>query len=319
MRRVPGEIRRRSEAAIFAYGEARRAWGRWGDDDEKGTLNHLTPERRVAAAAMIRTGQVFPLGLPLKSGVGPQNGMMGRFNPIHVMTHTGNESAGLPLGGGAEPTDDMLIMPTQGSTQWDALCHMYYGDMLYNGVPAASVSVHGAAKNGIDKVHGDFVGRGILLDVARWHGLEILPADRSISADDLDAVAAAEGVEVRPGDIVLIRTGAMTVVDGDDWSRFGTTAAGLDYRTAEWFERHRVAAVAADTLAVEGPSPLPGVASPLHMVMIRDMGMHLGELWWLEDLADDCADDGVYEFFLAAQALRIVGGAGSPVNPVAVK
>ena len=112
----------------------------------------------------------------------------------------------------------------------------------------------------------------------------------------------------------------MTAVDGDDWSGFSHTClAGLHFTTVRWMAQHEVSAVAADNIMVEGLSPVDGVTSPMHMVGIRDMGLLLGELWFLEDLAADCANDGQYDFFLAAQALPIAGGCGSPVNPIAVK
>jgi kynurenine formamidase len=305
---------------LFALGRELSNWGRWGDDDQKGALNFIGPAERVRAAAAVRSGRTFSLSLPLKNGVGPQNGSFGRNNCVHVMTQTGDAPGPLRLGLDVDFTDDMLIIACQGSTQWDALSHLYYGGQMYNGVPAAEVNVHGAGRNGIEHVHADLVGRGVLLDVARHQGVECCDPQQPIHAAELDACAASQGVEITRGDIVLVRTGVMTRVVGDDWSPyFATRQPGIHLDTARWLAEHEIAAVASDSAAVEGRSPIRGVPLPLHMVALRDMGVHLGEIWYLEELAADCAADGRYDCFLAAQALQIVGGCGSPVNPIAVK
>jgi kynurenine formamidase len=237
------------------------------------------------------------------------------------MTATGCDPAGrVDLGHGCRYTDDFLALTVQGGTQWDALCHIFYGDRLYNGHPASSVTSAGAAKNGIDKVHADFVSRGVLLDVARQQGVACLPPGHAIRSADLDATAKAQGVRVETGDILLVRTGQMsTVGDFANWSAFHGKEAGLHWETAEWLHERQVAAVAADNSMVEASGVLPGVAVPFHMLALCNLGIHLGEFWYLEELADDCARDGVWEFMLVAQALPIVGGTGTPVNPLALK
>jgi kynurenine formamidase len=308
-------------AQIWAHGDRLRTWGRWGDDDESGALNEITAAHVVRAAALVRRGAVFSLALPIRSGQGPMRGTASRFNPLHHMTITGaNDGASFSLGADAGITDDVLVMGCQSTTQWDALCHVYYRGRMYNGFAADTVTTQGAAHNGIGRSHDRFVGRGVLLDLPAAFAVDRLEPGYAISADDLDACAAAHGVQVDPGDLLVIRTGAMTAVSGDDWSGFyAQPRPGLHHDTADWLGDHRVAAVAADNNGVEAPSPLPGVRSPLHMLAIRDMGIHLGEFWYLEDLADDCRLDQVYEFLLIAQAMPIDGGAGSPVNPIAIK
>jgi len=268
----------------------------------------------------MRSGRTFSLALPLKTGVGPQSGLMGRTNCLHVMTQTGDTTGPLDMGGGADFTDDMLVLSCQGSTQWDALSHIYYAGKMYNGVPAEAVSAAGTSHNGIDQVHDAFLGRGVLLDMARHASLECWDPARAINSEDLDACARSQGVAIETGDILIVRTGALTRVNGDDWSSFThTRQPGLHFTTTRWLAEHRVAAIAADNIMVEARSPVEGILSPMHMIAIRDMGLTLGELWFLEDLAEDCAADGQYDFFLAAQALPISGGCGSPVNPIAVK
>ena len=295
-------------------------WGRWGPDDELGALNHITPEIRAAAAGLVRRGETFALGLPLTAGQGPQGGAGGRVNPMHFMTATGTDPSPIPLGGGAGYTDDFIGISVQGGTQWDALCHIFYDGTMYNGFPASDVTSRGAARNGIDKVHAELVSRGVLLDIAALKGVACLDPGYPITTADLLAAEDAQGVAVGVGDVVIVRTGQMSTTNGfTDWSRFHGREAGLHYETAELFDERSVAAVAADNTMVEATGHLDGYVVPFHMLALVNLGIHLGEFWYLEDLARDCADDGVYEFLLVAQALPITGGTGSPLNPLAIK
>ncbi|MGK8506447.1 cyclase family protein [Nocardia asiatica] len=315
-----------------------RNWGRWGAADELGTLNFITPDKIAQAARLVRHGRVFPLGVDFGSS-GPQGAFKFRHNPVHVMTVDGGDAAtlaeygpkwlrnsvGRELSGFFENNpfrfnDDLIIMPLQAATQWDALSHVYYDDYLYNGFPASSVTSLGAYHCGIDKVDGKGITtRGVLLDLVRHRGADtFLAAGHPITPDELDAVAKAQGVEVGRGDILLIRTGW--------WARFleagdGTEPySGLDWRCATWLHEREIAAVAADNLMVEDPvSGVDGTFLPMHMLCLRDMGLMLGEYWDLTALAADCAADGVYEFQLIAPPLRVVGAVGSPVNPIAIK
>jgi kynurenine formamidase len=306
-------------AQVLELGHELSNWGRWGPDDERGALNHIGPEQRRRAAAAVRAGTTISLALPLADGVGPQTGFIKRNNAVHVVTYTGDDPAGLTMGGGAGFTDDTVTLSCQGSTQWDALSHLHYDGQLYNGAPARTVSAAGSARSGIDKVHADLVGRGVLLDVARHLGVDCCDPRQPILATDLDACAERQRVTIEVGDIVLVRTGSMTLVRDDDWTPFHRTLPGLHHSVARWLAEHSIAAIAADNVQVEARSDIPGVVAPLHMLAIRDLGVHLGELWYLEELADACAADGAYDFLLAAQALPIVGGCGSPVNPVALR
>lgn len=315
-----------------------RNWGRWGDTDELGTLNFITADKVAEAAGLVKHGRVFPLGVDFGSS-GPQGAFKYRHNPIHMMTVDGGDARSLPrfgVGWSANPVaeqmagyfqddlfrfnDDMVIMPLQCATQWDALSHVYYEDKLYNGFPADSVTSFGALHCGIDKVDGKGItSRGVLLDVVRHRGAEtFLRLGNPITPSELDDVARAQGVTVGQGDIVLVRTGW--------WARFletgdgGEPGSGLDWQCASWLHDHGIAAVAADNLMVEDPiSGVRGTLLPMHMLCLRDMGLMLGEYWDLNALAADCAADGVYEFQLIAPPLRFVGAVGSPVNPIAIK
>ena len=297
-------------------------WGRWGEDDERGALNYVTEEKRRSAAALVRRGRSFSLSIPVANGRGPQRGLGGRINPLHFMTATGCDPTGaVELGYGCRYTDDFLALTVQGGTQWDALCHIFYDGKLYNGHPAESVTSSGAARNGIDKVHADLVSRGVLLDVARHRGVDCLEPGHAIRTRELEAAEEAQGVRVGSGDVLLVRTGQMSTVGRhfSNWSAFHGREAGLHWETAEWLHEREVAAVAADNSMVEASGVLDDVAIPFHMLALCNLGIHLGEFWYLEALADDCAGDGVWEFLLVAQALPIEGGTGAPVNPLALK
>jgi kynurenine formamidase len=213
-------------------------------------------------------------------------------------------------------------MPLQAGTQWDAIAHVAYDGFSYNGRADTSVSAAGASFAGIEQIAraGGIVGRGVLLDVAGARGAAQLDPREVIQPDDLVAVASRQGVELGEGDVLLIRTGwrrKFLETGHDGWA---LDSPGLGWRCAEWMHDVGVAAVACDNIAVEVIiSEIPDVALPFHMLALRDMGMPLGELWDFEELAADCATDQVYEFMLAAPALRFTMGLGTPVNPVAIK
>ncbi len=295
-------------------------WGKWGRDDERGALNYITEDKRRRAAGLVRRGRTFSLAIPVNA-FGPQRGLGGRINPLHFMTATGcDPRSPVELGANARYTDDFLAMTVQCGTQWDALCHIYYDDTLYNGYPASAVDSGGARRDGIDKVHSDFVSRGVLLDVARLAGVDCLEAGHAVTIAELEAAEAQQGVRVEEGDILLLRTGQMSRVGKfRDWSVFHGPEAGLHWETAAWLHERRVAAVAADNSMVEASQQMDDVMVPFHMLALTNLGIHLGEFWYLEELAADCAEDGRWECLLVAQGLNITGGSGTPVNPLAMK
>jgi kynurenine formamidase len=290
-------------------------WGRWGAEDERGTLNLITPECVVEAARLVRTGKTFALGIPFDQE-GPQDGRV-RGNPARMMKETGAN----PRGGAFRFADDYVFMALQAASQWDALAHVHYDGSLYNGFPASSVDVEGAAHCAVTNLSPGVVGRGVLLDVARRRGVDWLPLGTAITPEDLDEVADAQGVVVRAGDVLLVRTGwrRKFVTDGDR-AGFKAGEPGLSVRCAAWLHEHGVAAVGSDNYAIEVvPGEYDDEYLPLHMIAIRDMGMPFAEILDLEDLAEDCAADGVYEFLFAGPPLAFTRGVGSPVNPLALK
>jgi len=292
-------------------------WGRWGVDDEIGTLNLITAEVVTRAAACVRRGRTFSLAIPLSLD-GPQLGFIpGRVNPLRTMI-----AINAPLTDDTEgfcSSDDVVVMALQAATHWDSLAHVSYAGRLYNGFPAASITERGAAHCGIDKVR-TIVSRGVLLDVARAVDGERLEPGYALTGDDLDAAEERAGVNVLPGDIVLVRTGQMTRLKQGDKMGYAYPNPGPSLQTVEWFRNHDVAAVATDSLTFEVfPSERHDLPLPVHLLHLVEMGMTQGQNFDLEALATDCADDGVYEFLLEASPQPFVGGLGTPVNPVAVK
>lgn len=306
----------RTAADFAATGERLRNWGRWGADDERGTVNLITPQRLVAAAKLIRQGKVFGLGIPLDEN-GPQSGN-GRINPLHLMSETGDEQM---FPGGFKYADDYLFMPLQGASQWDSLAHVYYDQQMYNGFPSRDITVKGAAHCSIDKQADGIAGRGVLLDIATLKGVDWLEAGTVITPADLDEACEAQGVRVGAGDIMLFRTGwRRKFLYDHDAAAFMAGEPGLGQDCCAWLHERDVAAVGSDNWAIEVlPGEIPDVALNVHMILIRDMGMSLCEILDLEELAEDCRADGVWDFFLAAPPLPVTRAVGSPVNPIAIK
>jgi kynurenine formamidase len=293
-------------------------WGRWGEDDQRGTLNFLTSDRLVEAARLITDGKVFELSISIGQD-GPNRGGQ-RWNAVHTMSLLPGERFPSHL---LEVADDLISMPLQATTQWDSLAHVGYGGYLYNGVPSSEITaLSGAPRNGIDKQSPGPIGRGILLDAARHRGVEWLETgDAAITAIELAEIASTQGVEVRQGDIVLVRTGwrRKAVVEGwsADWIEKNP---GLHPDCAEWLHSHEVTAVCSDNHSLEVvPMIDPATVFPLHGIIIRDLGMMIGEMFDLEELSADCAADNRWDFFFCAPPLRVANGVGSPISPVAIK
>lgn len=295
-------------------------WGRWGERDERGALNLITAQRVAQATTEVRRGVCFGMSMPVDgTGINDQRAT-GRFNPIRKMIGLhGDNGRGVSFED-FRMAEDMLIMSNHSSTHLDALSHVWYDDRIYNGYDAATaVTMWGAHKSGIDTLAQGVASRGLLLDLPRFHGLPHLPPGTRIGPTELDAVLAAQNIETRSGDVLMIRTGTypqqrrgVDVGPGDQ--------PGLTWECARWLRVHDIAAVCADNSAVEivranGDGP----EMPFHMLAIRDIGLLLGELFDFEDLAADCAADGIYSCLFIASPLNMPGGTGSPVSPIAIK
>lgn len=304
------------------YEIARRVnnWGRWGADDEIGTINLITPEVVRHAASLVRTGKTFALGLPLSQSEGIQLGFIpGRVNPLRTMIAINSPIN--PQSPDFRTSDDVVVMALQAATHWDGFGHATYDGRMWNGHGADSITVDGATKCGIHKITR-LVSRGVLLDVPRAKGLDVLEPDYFVHDDDLDAAAEMAKVEIRPGDVVLVRTGQMRHVVGPqrDLYKYALNSPGVTTSVAEWNRRHDVAAMATDTLVFETfPAEDPAMTLPVHLLHLVEMGMIQGQNWNMEELAADCADDGIYEFFIDATPQPFTNAVGTPVNPVVVK
>lgn len=276
------------------------------------------------AAQLVKKGKVFSLALPLDSS-GPQTGAFGRTNPLHVMLQDGGDIAC-----GAQDhiptlrfTDDAVYMVLQCATQWDALAHIYHDGQMYNGYGTEAVTSSGAIKNSITQMADRMVTRGVLLDVARYKGKQWLDVSEPIEGDDLAGCAEKEGINLAEGDVVIVRTGRIAAVRaagswGDEYA--GGPAPGLAISAAPYLCDNRIAAVATDTWGIEVlPNETPDVFQPLHIILLVNAGILIGEMFDTEKLADDCAGDGVYEFMFVAPPLTITGAVGSPINPQAIK
>ncbi|GHF57899.1 cyclase [Streptomyces mashuensis] len=291
-------------------------WGRWGDSDEKGTLNLITDAVVRDAVATVRSGRRVPLALPLRHD-GVQTGVIpGRINPLHTMVAVNRELFGA---GTVATSDDIVTMGLQAATHWDGLAHVSHGGRLYNGRPADSITPHdGASFHGVEKT-GPVVSRGVLLDVAAARGTDRLAGDHAVTPEDLEAAEEWAGTRIRPGDIVLVRTGQIQRYLAGEKDAYAHPSPGLSLRTPEWFHARDVAAVANDTLTFEiVPPEVPDLWLPVHALHLVEMGMLQGQNWNLEELSRACADEGRYAFLLMATPEPFVGGVGSPVAPVAV-
>ena len=319
--------RKLSRKDIEETADRLKNWGKWGKDDHVGTLNYTTGEDIVRACQLVKKGRVFSLALNYDN-TGPQGGKtkfppVGRFNTVHTMLRTGTDAySGVLDKRGIRSADDLVVMPLQCGTHWDGLGHIFYGNHMWNGYDCREVSSFGAAKGGIEHTKEKMVGRGVLLDMARHLKMDRLPDGFAISNEMLDGCAKEQGVSVGRGDYLLFRTGQMEERQAaGSWDGYpGGDAPGLAFETLDWLQKKQVAAVACDTWGVEvRPNETEDANQPWHWICIPIMGLTMGEIFKLDALAKDCADDKVYEFLFVAQALPITGAVGSPTNPLAIK
>ena len=285
-----------------------RTWGRWGADDELGALNLLGPEQVRRGMAAVRDGTVLPLAAPIVAGRG--FGVAGRPAPLHFMARDGGDYAGgLAEQGGFGWADDVVTLPTHGTTHVDALSHIWRDGLMYNGVPASNVTSRGARKLGVHQIR-PIVTRGVFVDAAPGGYRD--PDDR-VTAGELERLLERREVALEPGDALLVRTGWLAEAvagraDARAWP-------GLDGACAGWLAERDVVLVGADNVGVEAwPSGDPDDQMPLHVGLLRDHGVYLSELMDLDGLAAS----GRATFLFVLAALPLVGAVGSPVAPVAV-
>lgn len=295
------------------------AWGVFGPNDQLGAVNFLTPERVARAAGLVRDGAVFNLCLPLTA-----------FDPPLYEREPMRHTLFAPDRNGLDDWLDGFYL--QSSTHWDGLRHVRAREFGFWGgeVTDSAVMQPGSGPLGIEHwVEHGMVGRGVLLDVGRYLTAQDAGYDplvhRSVTADELQATADAQGVALEPGDIVCVRFGWMgRYLAGSREQReeaarsYSFAGLAADEAMSRWLWNHRVTAIPCDNPAVEVSPGDPAVGS-LHRRLIPLLGMVLGELFDLERLAGACAADGRYDFQFVSAPLHLVGGVGSPANAVAVR
>jgi kynurenine formamidase len=302
-----------SEEEFRALFRAVCNWGRWGDEDDRGALNELTPGRIAAAARLVRTGETITLSLPLNT----QGGISNPEPAAHRMTLLPEVDIG---SGTLRFAKDYIGVDyhNDSHSHIDALCHVAFDGALYNGKPSSSFGLQGATVNTIEAVKDGLVGRGVLLDVPGLRGVPWLEPGEHVFLEELEAAERKQGVTVSAGDILLVRTGhTHRLAELGPWET-PTAKAGLHPGVARFLADRRVAALGSDGNSDTAPSTTEGVAFPIHTLTLNAMGIHLIDYLQLEDLLSACEREERWEFLFVGAPLRIVGGTGSPLNPIAI-
>jgi kynurenine formamidase len=303
---------RMSAASFHALYERLRGQAQWGAADRRGALNHITPERVVAAAGEVRAGRTVTMAAPLASSA-PDNPEPG----MRYMKRLPAEPSDVP---GVSFAADQIIMNIHGDvdSHIDALCHVSFDGALYNGVPAGVVTSRGAAELSIDDARDGIVGRGVLLDIPRLRGVSWLEPGEHVAAAELAAAEQSQQVRVGPGDLLFVRVGHRRRRDGLGPWEVAQSRAGLHPDAAAYLAERQVAALGCDSNSDTAPSLVDGVAFPMHVLAINALGMHLLDYLQFGDLLSACEAAGRWSFLCVIAPLRLPGGTGSPVNPIAI-
>ena len=290
------------------------SWGRWGQSDERGALNYLGAEQVAAAARLVRDGTTVSLGLPLNTKAADDN----PEPAVHHMTAIPGDAERGP--GTLRFAMDFVGADYHhdGHTHIDALCHVTYEGSLYNGIPAGAVTADGATAASIHVLANGLVGRGVLLDIPRLLGVPWLEPGQHVFREELEAAERGQGVAVGEGDVLLIRTGhSRRLRELGPW-QVANAKAGLHPTAMPLLAERRVAALGGDGNSDTAPSSTEGVDFPIHVLALNAMGVHLLDYLELDELAAACERAGRWEFLFIAAPLRIKGGTGSPLNPLAI-
>lgn len=279
-------------------------WGRWGDNDQRGTLNLITPELIVSAAGLVKSGRIYVLAIPLseETPVHPVRQPPQHYVKFHGMSGTGRGAA-----------EDVLVVNTHSGTHIDPLSHTWVDGLMYNGESAEQVTPKGVTVLSVDKI-GAIWTRGALLDVPVYRGVELLEAGELVTPPDLQGCCQSEGVTLQPGDAVLVRTGWYQMSQRDRY-RHDHARPGLSSESVDWLIEQDVAVLGVDTFTAD-PTP-PDPATPQGSVHQRFLHKHGGYLIESMDL-EEIARDAVYRFLFVVAPLRIKNGLGSPITPLAV-
>ena len=299
-------------AAFSALYERLRRATPWGPQDRLGALNYIRPAQVLAAAGEVRLGRTVTLEAPIETQAAPDN----PEPAVHEMMAVGDQAdpAGLTF------ARDRLSINVHGNadSHIDALSHVMYRASLYNGVPSGTVTAAGAAELSIDLARNGIVGRGVLLDIPRLHGVRWLEPGDHVTADDLTQAEAAQRVRVGEGDLLFVRVGHRERRNAlGPWDS-AATRAGLHPTAMEFVAERKVAALGSDSNNDTSPSAAEGVDFPVHVLAINAMGLNLLDWLQFDDLVPICAEAGRWSFCCVIAPLRLVRGTGSPVNPIAI-
>jgi kynurenine formamidase len=304
-------------AEFDALFEQVKNWGRWGPDDERGTLNFLTPDKVAAAAGLVKTGRQVSMAIPINKVSGPDN----PNQAVHLIVqgHDIDVSSGLSF------ALDYIGIAFHGDchTHIDALNHIASKGKVYNGRPANEV-ITSRGGNGLDiaNLATGLVGRGVLYDIPRLRGTKWLEPGEAVTRAELEACEREFGIAVGEGDIFVFRTGhhrrRLELGAWDNGYAPGEGKPGLHVDTIPWMHERKVAAFLPDGDGETIPSNVEGMLYPIHPLQITAMGMTTADSLQFEDLARACEEEGRLEFMVVGLPLRLPGGTGSPWNPIAI-
>jgi kynurenine formamidase len=300
-------------AEFDALYEQLREHSPWGPRDRRGALNHPTPERVQAAVAEVRLGRTTSLAAPLRTEVALDN----PEPSVHEMTSATGDHADP---GGLTFATDRLALNVHGNadSHIDALCHVIYRAVLYNGVAADTLTASGASELSIEVARDGIVGRGVLLDIPRLRGVRWLEPGEHVTAIDLEKAEEAQRVRVGAGDLLFIRVGhRRRRAELGAWDA-ATARAGLHPTALEFVAERQVAVLGSDGNNDTAPSSVEGVEFPVHVLAVNAMGLHLLDYLQFDELVPQCEAASRWSFLAVIAPLRLVEGTGSPVNPIAI-
>ncbi len=296
-------------------------WGRWGKDDQAGTVNLITNAKRRQAASLVKEGISISMSLDADispQGARPESGQPGarpRYTWQHVM-----RSTGVDMKGSSGYAVDTIFVNFHGNstTHFDALSHFIYNGHIYNGFPASSITTWGAEKNDVMPFKNGLVTRGVLIDWPRFKNVPYMDDDEAIYAEDLDAWEKKTGVKIESGDCVLLRTGRWKRVAEKGPLNFNEKAPGLYASCAKWLKERDVALFGSDAVQDVRPSRVEGVNQPIHQLLLVAVGTPLFDNCDLEAASDQAAKLKRSTFCMTVAPLRVPGATGSPFNPLAL-
>jgi len=319
---------------VSEYKKLPNNWGKWGPDDEVGALNYNTPQSLVDAGKLIKQGKIIPCSWECKPNSYPLWGA--RVGIRRYMNFSGHDWLANPEPGFSY-SDEVITVGTHSMTHVDPLVHVFYGDKVWNGYSVNETIFHdkGTIKGNANAYLAKCAQRGVLLDIARFKGVDALDDKYLITNKDLDDCAKAQGVKIKPGDAILMRTGFMKkwsdkiVKSGGSlrWNALVDGHAGPGGEFIAWADKHKIGLMGADNISVEHLVPFQEEwnkkykvpLAPLHIGCLSMLGIPIQELLDLEGLGADCAKDGVYEFMYVWPPLNFWNATGGLISPVAIK